>query len=232
MANRPWDNTYNVTDTIWATAHTTQFTERGWYYLGGDGSALLPDAVASEGKTGGSFVTLVSPGCLKTEGADAADAPAECEMTIVIETAGASGPTAIDFTLAPALAHVQSLSCWTTSSGAVFIKQPKVAVASGSVKVTVPADSIWTLSTRTNVAGKGGTNGGIGKDQPQKRFPMPYSEDFESYALDTLPKYFSDMHGAFAVAEGAGGKVMRQQADKIMPLATHGRGAGVCSAAI
>ena len=24
VANRPWDGTYNVTDTIWATAHTTQ----------------------------------------------------------------------------------------------------------------------------------------------------------------------------------------------------------------
>ena len=115
-------------------------------------------------------------------------------MTIVIETVGATGPTVIDFTLASALAHVKSLSCWTTSSGAVFLKMPEVAVTSGSVQVTVPADSIWTLSTLANVGGKGG-NGGIGKDQPQKGFPMPYSEDFESYELDTLPKYFSDMHG-------------------------------------
>ena len=59
VANRPWDGTYNVTDTIWATAHTTQFTQRGWTYLGGDACALLPEAVASQGVDGGgSYVAL------------------------------------------------------------------------------------------------------------------------------------------------------------------------------
>ena len=59
VANRPWDGTYNVTDTIWVTAHTTQFTARGWHYL--EASSLLPAAVS---KSGGSYVVLASPGCL------------------------------------------------------------------------------------------------------------------------------------------------------------------------
>ena len=60
-------------------------------------------------------------------------------------------------------------------------------VTSGKIKVTVPPDSIWTLSTLTGATKGGG--GGVGKDQPQKDFPLPYTEDFEAYALDTLPKY-------------------------------------------
>ena len=227
VANRPWDNTYNVTDTIWAAAHTTQFTERGWYYLGGSASALLPDAVSSLGKTGGSYVTLVSPGC-KTGGG--AGTGGGCEMSIVIETVGASGSTPIEFTLLSSLAKLTKLSCWTTSRGAVFVKAADVPVSSGKLKVIVPPDSIWTLSTIVG-ATKGG-NGGTGKDQPQKNFPLPYAEDFESYGLDTLPKYFSDMHGAFAVADDGAGKVMRQQASTIKPLSTHGRSADGYSVAI
>ena len=52
--------------------------------------------------------------------------------------------------------------------------------------------------------------------------------------VDTLPRYFSDMHGAFAVAEsgGHGNKVMRQQASTIKPLSTHGRSADGYSVAI
>ena len=204
-----------------------QFTERGWIYLGGSGSALLPDAVKSLGKAGGSYVSLVSPGC-KTDGGGGIG----CELSIIIETVGASGPTPIEFKLLSSLASFAKLSCWTTSHGAVFVKAPDVSVHSGIIKVTVPADSIWTLST-TSGAMKGG-GGGAGKDQPQRNFPLPYSEDFQSYPVDTLPKYFSDMHGAFAVAEsgGHGNKVMRQQASTIKPLSTHGRSADGYSVAI
>ena len=94
-------------------AHTTQFTERGWIYLGGSGSALLPDAVKSLGKTGGSYVSLVSPGC-KTDGGGGIG----CELSIIIETVGASGPTPIEFKLLSSLASVAKLSCWTTSHSA------------------------------------------------------------------------------------------------------------------
>jgi hypothetical protein len=127
VANRPWDNTYNVTDTIWATAHTTQFTERGWYYLGGSASALLPDAVKSLGKTGGSYVSLVSPGCTTSgvAGGVGSSAGTGCEVSVVIETVGASGPTPIEFTLLSSLAHPLKLSCWTTTRGAVFVKVRK-----------------------------------------------------------------------------------------------------------
>ena len=54
------------------------------------------------------------------------------------------------------------------------------------------------------------------------------------HAQDTLAKYFDDMHGAFAVYTDppTGNKVLRQQADSIPPLATHGGGATAYSAII
>ena len=48
-------------------------------------------------------------------------------------------------------------------------------------------------------------------------------------------RYFSDMHGAFAVytdPESHGNKVLRQQADHIPPLCTHGRGATAYAAVL
>jgi hypothetical protein len=233
VANRPWDSTYNVTDTIWITAHTTQFSARGWHYL--EASSLLPEAVSSQGKKGGSFVALASPGCLASDSSQEANV-GTCDFSVIVETVGAEKPITIEFKLTGAL-KAESLNCVTTSAGAVFVEQPKVNVSpTGTVTVTVPTDSLWTLSTLA--AGKGG-GGGAGKDQPQKPFPLPYSDDFEAYPVDTLPRFFSDMHGAFAVASdrttggGAGAnKVLRQQAAALPPLATHGRSAAGYSVAI
>lgn len=63
---------------------------------------------------------------------------------------------------------------------------------------------------------------------------MPYLDDFEGYALDALPKYWSDMHGAFSVAAGdaEAGQVLRQQSGSIPPLSTHGGGATAYAVAI
>jgi len=53
-AHWPWSGHYSVDNPIWASAHTTQFTESGWLYSPvGQGSGWLP--------SGGSYVTLVPP---------------------------------------------------------------------------------------------------------------------------------------------------------------------------
>ena len=60
-ANQPWSGHYELTEPLWVTAHTTQFTKPGWKYL--TSSSLL--------EKGGSFVAL-------TDGGD--------HLTIIIET--------------------------------------------------------------------------------------------------------------------------------------------------
>ena len=62
--------------------------------------------------------------------------------------------------------------------------------------------------------------------RPLAPFALPYRDDFEAYPEDTLARFFSDMHGSFAVfTAGPGNKVLRQQAENVLPLSTHGRGA-------
>lgn len=52
-AVQPWSGHYEVNPVIWATAHVTQFTEIGWVYLKGSGSAQLPN--------GGFYTTIIDP---------------------------------------------------------------------------------------------------------------------------------------------------------------------------
>ena len=60
-ANEPWSGHYELASPLWVTAHTTQFTEPGWYYLKAPGYLY----------GGGSFVAL-------TDG--------KGNLTIIIET--------------------------------------------------------------------------------------------------------------------------------------------------
>lgn len=187
-------------------AHTTQFTERGWFYLGGEGCALLVG--------GGSYVSL---------------APFDgSELTVVIETVGATSAQSITFSVGASIAE---LSCWTTVEGSVFQQQAPIRTSSkGTVTVTVPPNAVWTLSTTS-----GQTKGSALPVSPPHNFPLPYSDDFSSYEEDALAKYFSDMHGAFSVStesEALENKILRQQAGPTRPLSTHGASATAYSTVI
>lgn len=207
VANRPWDGSYNVSDTIWIAAHTTQFTEIGWRYLAGAACSLLPG--------GGSQVALVSP-----TGTD---------VSIVIETVGANTTQIVKLQLAGKLSSVASLDRWATlDQQHVFIKQAPLKFTGGAVSVSVPPNSVLTLSTIRD-AKKGEMKVNVGT---QRLFAslLPYSESFDAYPDDTLAKYFSDMEGSFAVAPDAAStnsgqnKVYRQFAGVVPPKCTHGGG--------
>ena len=171
VAQRPWDANYNVSDTIWVAAHTTQFTARGWLYLGGDACALLDGG-------GGSFVSLVSPD--------------KQDLTVIIETVGANATQTISLRLAGVLAVSTKLHVFTTAEGAVFQQQSDLVVHNGLVTVSVPPNNVWTLSTTT------GQKKGMGSPIPkQTPFPMPYVDTFEGYPEDTLAKYFSDVRTCY-----------------------------------
>ena len=215
VANEPWSQTYNISDTVWAMAHTTQFAQPGWRYGGAEACAAINATVG--GKWSGSYVSYLSP-----DGHD---------VSVVIETSGATGPTSILLTLEGAtLSPVEKLERWTTVEGAVFVHAAPIASSKSAggtnvFKITVPPRTIWTLTTLATGQSKGvPATEATGKGTPFS-FLLPYYDDFESYPLDTLPLYFSDMHGAFAVVMEEGNKAMRQLAGEAPPLCTHGSGA-------
>ena len=171
-ANQPWSGHYKVQPAIWITAHTTQFIEPGWKYLGNDACAMLPG--------GGSRVAAISP-----EGK---------ECSIVIETMGATSPQMISFKLAGGLS-CQKLHVWRSTAKEQFVRLDDVRVNDGAFALTVEPGAMYSLTTTT------GQSKGTATIPPVRPFPLPYAEDFETHAPGATPKYLSDYSGAFEVAK-------------------------------
>ncbi len=167
-ANSPWSGAYFVSPEIWVTAHTTQFAAPGWTYLEGGASALLPG--------GGSLVTLAS-----TNHAD---------YSLIVETSDATNAQTITFHLTNGLAAA-ALHVWQTTPTNQFANVGQVTLAGDSFTYTFQPDCLYSLTTTTGQA-KGGA-----QSPPAAPFPLPFQDDFESYAPGKTPKYFSDQAGTF-----------------------------------
>ena len=199
-ARCPWSGQYEVLATVWATAHTTQFSRPGWHFLPvGGGSGLL--------REGGSFVTYVERG-------DRAN------FSIVVEKFSGDGgqvsAETVGFCLAGSLrwAVGTPLSVWSSSfhSGgpASYLERaaPISPDARGCFNLSVPVNSLWTVTTLAS--------GGRGSHPPPAAcadFPLPYASSFESCLPPAEADYFSDVSGSWeCVADGGShGVVMRLQ---------------------
>lgn len=210
-AESPWSGNYVVESPIWIGAHTTQFTQIGWnYYRHGYGSGHFV--------YGGSYVSLSSP-----DGKD---------LTIVIETMSHDHSKCIrpplpkynvkkqtvKFQIKGQFANIKKLQMWKStlkfdnSSSAFFKKLKPVQVINGSFVLDLDVDVVVTLTT-LNIGNKGSHP----VPPPAKEFPLPYMEDFESYAEHQEPFNFAQQTGSFEVKDlgGGQGKVMRQMVTQI-----------------
>jgi galactosylceramidase len=207
MANQPWSGYYEVNAPIWATAHTTQFTKPGWTYLKHSSGVGLLEA-------GGSYVALVSPD--------------QQHLTIVIETMDTStkqfclrapavptkvAPQNATLSLTGQLSHITSLHLWQSnlygnSSSKFFAHLGRVQVTNGRVTLSLGVNSIYTLTTLST--GKKAEP----QDVPaQKQFPLPYSDDMNSYAEYQEADNFAQQVGVFEIRQthrAGHDKVMRQ----------------------
>ncbi len=186
-ALEPWSGHYEVQPAIWAIAHTTQFTQPGWKYLD-SGCGML--------KGEGSYVALRSPG-------------GRGDCSIIAETVDARSPQSVILHIGGGLSQ-GPLHVWRTNERSQFEQLADVAVARGAARVTLEPGSIYSLTTTT------GQHRGRTAVPPTADFPLPYTDDFESYEPGKYAKYFSDQAGVFEVARrGDGrGKCLRQVVDK------------------
>jgi len=217
-AFEPWSGSYEVTPPVWATAHTSQFTEPGWQYLpaGGNGAGLLPG--------GGTYVTIVSPevedfsivletlqgqcfyhaGCFHTH---EATEPQRFRLKL-----GEDGSK-----MAALAAKRGTLEVWATNKTHHFRRQPDAILRhDGSIELTVGVDAIVTVTTlrkatrsgdREEAAGGGGAQVGLlgrraqtgGEKVPPVHagFPLPFVETFDEHEGLRDPPYFADQGGAF-----------------------------------
>lgn len=205
LADEPWSGHYEVGLSIWATAHTTQFTQPGWKYL--DGACSL----FSEGeKAVGSCVALRSP--------DSRD------FSVIVETLDAKKPLAATFEIKPGL-PTGALHLWKTRINSKldadwFVQQRDIAPVGGRFTLDLEPGCVYTVSTISS-AHKGTTT------PPAKAMlPLPYKEDFQSYEIGRTPKYLSDQGGAFEIAPAGGGRSGKclRQVVTTKPIFWNGRG--------
>ena len=176
-ANTPWSGNYSVLPGIWVTAHTSQFAQPGWKYLEGGASALLPQ--------GGSVVTLKSTNNI--------------DWSVVAETSDATVSQTATFHVTNGLA-TGPVYVWSTTASQQFLKVATLTPVNGTFTFSFQPNAIYTLTTTT------GQVKGSAAPPAAAAFPLPYQEDFESYASGAVPHYFSDQAGTFEVVARADGQ--------------------------
>jgi galactosylceramidase len=176
QADTPWSGHYTVWPAIWALAHTTQFAEPGWVYM--------DDACGQiDSKTWcGSHVALRDP---KTG-----------DWSVVIVTGEKCN---IQLELAPNLKN-GAVHVWKSTAADQFVELPPLAPQNQNVQLELEPDAIYTLTSTT-----GQRKGSYGTPPPNKPFPFPFAEDFETYQAGVTPRYFSDQKGTFEVTQWPSG---------------------------
>lgn len=181
VADHPWSGNYKIEPSLWVVAQFTQFTTPGWYYI---------NSGCSSGSEH-SYLTLKDPNT--------------GDFSIILLNRSPSPET---FNLTLNNFNANTLHVWQTTEEAQFVNLPDISVINNTVSITLPANSICTLTTTT-----GQTKGQATNAIPSETtFPLPYVEDFESYQIGKQPKYTVDQSGAFEIANGGknGGKCLRQ----------------------
>ena len=193
IANQPWSGNYHIGKTTWVTAQTTQFTQPGWHYIDSAGGFL------GGSRSNGSYVTLKS-----TNNSD---------YSTVIETADATAAQTFSVHVTGGLStgtvHVWQTNLNSDSSADYFVHAADLTPSGGSYSLTLQPGYVYTLTTTT------GQGKGTATSPAQASLALPYSDNFETAAASTSPKYFSDMNGAFqtvACGGGRSGTCLRQMA--------------------
>jgi O-glycosyl hydrolase len=181
-ANTPWSGYYDVQETIWVTAHTTQFAQPGWQYLD-SASGYLPE--------NGTYVSLRSPD--------------KKDWSVVLETIGAKHAQKVAFQLGGGLTADQ-VHIWETNDSRTFEHVADVEPKGGNFEYTFDPESLYSLTTTT------GQGKGTAEPPPSKAFPFPYADNFDEVAVGHTPKYLSDQDGAFEVqpCKGREGRCLEQ----------------------
>ena len=187
LAREPWSGNYEVREALWGYAHYGQFTQIGWRYVD-DGCKKLNE--------GGSMVTLRNP--------DSGD------YSIILETKGAKSEQELKFKVAKGLKK-GNLCVWYSDKNQQFVRLEDIKPKAGTFSLKLHPDAVYSISTLT-----GQQKGSFAEIPASKPFPLPYSDDFESYlppsSYGYLPHYTADLIGCFELAESPDhkGKCIRQ----------------------
>jgi O-glycosyl hydrolase len=186
LANTPWSGHYEVGKSIWAMAHTAQFTAPGWRYLD-SGSTRIP---------GGSVVSL--------RAADSGNWSSIAETTDA--TAAQQVSYAVGGGLSDSTVHVWSTDLGSDDPSSWFVRQADIRPHAGRFTATLQPGRLYTFTTTS------GQQHGTAAAPPDRAWPLPYNESFDHYRAGATPRYFSDLEGGFETApcDGRPGGCLQQ----------------------
>jgi hypothetical protein len=194
VSAQPWSGHYSVGQSLWVTAHVTQFAQPGWQFLNHASGYLGND------RTNGSYISLVAPGGR--------------EFSTIVETTTASAASTISLSIGEDLAK-RPLSVWATNLRSVTPNEQFAHMtdlhpdSAGQAHFTLLPGYVYTFSTLVP-PGKGSASG-----PPAHAISLPYRENFKRYKVGSEARYLSDMQGSFEVqpcAAGRSGKCLQQMA--------------------
>ena len=186
LANEPWSGHYVVGPSVWAVAHTTQFTQPGWRYLD-TGSTRIDGRQRRQPAR-----TIVRATGRASPRPSTRPRPSKSISTV---TGGLStGPV-----------HVWATNLKSADPADWFVREPDVQQHERlTFSATLQPGYVYSFTTTTS-AGKGSASA-----PPSRAWNFPYTEQFDAAA--TGPREFSDLEGAFETAPCAGrpGRCLQQ----------------------
>lgn len=220
-AKEPWNGHYVVSPPIWASAHTTQFTEIGWLYMKhGQGVGTLPK--------GGTYVGVVNPG--------------RDHLTIIMETMTFDNSECVwdwkepfnvsaqnvTLTLKGKWEGIQELNMWFTQFGfgekssVYFEKKQPLKFTNGTATLFIDLNQIITLTTLDT-----GNKGSYPPSPPHTDFPLPYYDNFDGYKQYQEPHYLAQQIGSFEILfDGKNGFVRQMVTQMTIPWCESAEGIG------
>jgi hypothetical protein len=192
LAAQPWSGNYSVGRNAWVMAHTTQFTAPGWRYLDSSSGYL------GGNRANGSYVTLRDPNT--------------GNYSVVIETLDATAAQTFTATVTGGLStgavHVWSSLVSSNNAADLFARLSDVTPSNGSYTVTLQPGRLYTLSTTT------GQGKGTAASPAAGSMALPYTDNFDGYAVGREAKYLADMQGAFEIVQCGATKCVRQMSPR------------------
>src|SRR4051794_37970072 len=171
LAAQPWSGHYSIGKNAWVMAQTTQFTEPGWRYLDNSSGYI------GGNRNNGSYVSLKS-----TNNSD---------YSTIIETMDAGGAQTLNYHVAGGVStravHVWATNLNSNNSADYLVHSGDVTPSGGNFSVTVQPGYLYSITTTT------GQGKGTAASPAQGSLSLPYSDDFDSYAVGKQPRYLQDM---------------------------------------
>ena len=194
-AGQPWSGAYTIGKNAWATAHVTQFSQPGWRFIDSASGYL------GGNRANGSYATLKSP-----NGQD---------YSTIFETSTAQNVTmSVRGGLSTGPVHVWATNLNSVNQADFFVHTNDITPMNGTYSLTLQPGYVYTVSTTT------GQGKGSATSPAFKSLPLPYTDDFESYATESEPRLLSAMQGAYEVKPCAAGRAGRcvQQVAPVKPI--------------